>query len=124
MPEKPYGEDDARKDFDIMEIKDLGQDTFLVGRKVIKADVSGMFDLSKASDRHELVRISEGLYTDKFSPYPYGDLTVCALRPIRPADLRIFPDAKYDKDLFHFRHLHDGAKEILRKEFPEHASEI
>ena len=42
-----------------MEIMDLGKDTFLVGRRVIKAGKPGMFDLSKQEGRDELVRIAE-----------------------------------------------------------------
>ena len=107
-----------------VEIKNLGHDTFLVGRRVIKADVPGMFDLSKQEDRDELIRLSRHLYESPTDRACFGELTVCALRPVHPDVLKRFPTAKYDQNQFPFRHLHDAAKKILREEFPEYADRI
>lgn len=110
-----------------MEIMDLGQDTFLVGRRVIKAGEPGMFDLEKQEDRDELVRISETIFKDKFSPAAYGELTVFVPHPIsRERDVRheVPANARYIAGAMHFGHLHDGAKEVLRKKFPEYADKI
>ena len=109
----------------LMEIKDLGQNTFLVGRNVIKAGVPGMFDLSVQADRDELIRISETLGNGSRSPRIYGNLTVCVLHPTTAANRKRFPNAKYEhRTVLHFRELHDSAKAILRKEFPEYAGSI
>lgn len=112
-----------------MEIRDLGQDTYLIGRRVIKAGEPGQFDLSKQADRDELVRIAEGAFKTKFSPAPYGELTVIVPTPIkRPVppqfEHEVSKTAKYIGNCMHFGNLHDEAKEILRKEFPEYADKI
>ncbi len=112
-----------------MEIRDLGQETYLVGRRVIKAGRPGMFDLSKQEDRDELVNMAADLYKTKFDRACYGDLTVCVLHPIdRPVapefEHEVPKDAKYIEGQMHFSNLHDGAREILRKEFPEYADRI
>lgn len=112
-----------------MEIRDLGQDTYLIGRRVIKAGEPGQFDLSKQADRDELVCIAEGAFKTKFDPASYGDLTVLVLIPIkRPVppqfEHEVPKDAKYIDSQMHFGNLHEEAKEILRKEFPEYADEI
>ena len=105
-----------------MEIRDLGKDTFLVGRRVIKAGKPGMFDLSKQDDRDELVRIVETRFKSKFDLANYGPMTVCVLYPKNP--VYTWSQAKYEQGQMHFGDLHDEAKEILRKEFPEYADNI
>lgn len=112
-----------------MEIRDLGQDTYLIGRRVIKSRAHGYFDLSKQEDRDELIRIAEGAFKTKFDPAPYGELTVLTLTPIkRPVppqfEHEVPKTAKYISGVMHFGNLHDEAREILRKEFPEYADEI
>lgn len=104
-----------------MEIKDLGQDTFLAGKKIIKAGIPGMFDLSIPADQEELARISENLYTGGFEKPCFGPLTVCVLYPVRQGSGR---KAKYDENQMHPGYLPDNVKAVLRKEMPEYADAI
>ena len=104
-----------------MEIRDLGHDTFLVGRRVIKAGVPGMFDLSKQADREELCRLSSRFCTSGREPRCFGELTVCVVRPVQPENLERFPNARYEKSQCHFCELRESAKKILREVFPEYA---
>lgn len=103
-----------------MRFMDLGKDTYLVDGKVIKADVPGMFDPSRQEDRDELGYIAGSLFASRFEPACYGALTACCLRPAGPD----CGDAKYEEDQIHFSELHDGARRILRREFPDHAEGI
>ena len=107
-----------------IEIKDFGHDTFLVGRRVIKAGKPGMFDLSKQSDRDELIRLSERLYKNPTDRAPFGALTACLLYPAHPENLKRFPTAKYEQEDCHFSELHDDIRLALRGEFPEYADRI
>lgn len=107
-----------------MEIRDLGQDTFLAGRRVIKAAKPGMFDLSKQEDRDELAHIAETVFHGELDRPSYGDLTACVLCPLPAGHGIASGTARYIKSEVPFGSLHDEAKAILRKEFPDHADEI
>ena len=101
-----------------MPIRDLGSDVYLIGRTPVRID-DGAIDMSTPEGVQDACRLVRNM-GDGPRGIPYGDLTAMTVLP--KIDGPAGP--KYIRELHRFRDLPDPVREILRKEFPEYASEI
>lgn len=102
------------------DIKILGHNVYIAAGRVILMRDDG-FDPDDPESQALLLRTGREAFTRSWDKPRYGDLTVIVLGPLRNGP---FGGQGRVMDEMHMHGLPDDVREQLRKEFPDHASEI
>lgn len=102
------------------ELKYLGENVYMAYGKVLLVDDPSV-DASTEEGRQEILSCMKGMFENRLDPRPWGVLSAGEMLP-----RTLCPDGAYRHmwSCRHFKTLPMTVKERLRKEFPEHASEI
>lgn len=102
------------------DIKNLGHNVYIAaGRVILMRDDD--FDPNDPVSREFLLRSGREVFMQSWDKPRYGDLTVVVFGPLRNGP---FGGQGRVMDEMRMSSLPDDVREQLRKEFPDHASEI